>query len=125
MLTPKQEKFVKNIVLEGMNYSEAYRSAYNTKTMSDKTVNEKACRLKDQDNIRARIKELSAEIDSPKIMTVTKRAEKLSTLAESEDANVAMKAIDLLNKMTGEYVQKVEAEVTREVVINIELSDDE
>ena len=125
MLTPKQEKFVKNIVLEGMNYSEAYRSAYNTKTMSDKTVNEKACRLKDQDNIRARIKELSAEIDSPKIMTVTKRAEKLSTLAESEDANVAMKAIDLLNKMTGEYVQKVEAEVTREVIINIELSDDE
>ena len=125
MLTPKQEKFVKSIVLEGMNYSDAYRSAYNTKAMSDKTVNEKACRLKDQDNIRARIKELSAEIDSPKIMTVTKRAEKLSTLAESEDANVAMKAIDLLNKMTGEYVQKVEAEVTREVVINIELSDDE
>lgn len=124
MLTPKQEKFVKNIVLEGMNYSEAYRSAYNTNTMSDKTVNEKACRLKDQDNIRARIKELSAEIDSPKIMTVTKRAEKLSTLAESEDANVAMKAIDLLNKMTGEYVQKVSAEVDTSYTINIELSDD-
>lgn len=125
MLTPKQEQFVKSIVLDGMNYSDAYRSAYNTKGMSDKTINEKACRLKDQDNIRARIEELRAEIDSPKIMSVTKRAEKLSELAESEDANVAMKAIDLLNKMTGEYVQKVVADVDTSYNINIELCDDE
>lgn len=125
MLTPKQEQFVKSIVLDGMNYSDAYRSAYNTKGMSDKTINEKACRLKDQDNIRARIEEIRAEIDSPKIMSVTKRAEKLSELAESEDANVAMKAIDLLNKMTGEYVQKVVADVDTSYNINIELCDDE
>lgn len=125
MLTPKQEQFVKSIVLDGMNYSDAYRSAYNTKGMSDKTINEKACRLKDQDNIRTRIEELRAEIDSPKIMSVTKRAEKLSELAESEDANVAMKAIDLLNKMTGEYVQKVVADVDTSYNINIELCDDE
>jgi phage terminase small subunit len=124
-LTPKQEKFVKSIVLDGMTYSDAYRSAYNTKGMTDKSINEKASRLKDEVKIRARIKELSAEIDSPKIMSVTKRAEKLSEFAECEDPTVAMKAIDLLNKMTGEYIQKVEAEVTREVTINIELSDDD
>lgn len=126
MLTPKQEKFVKCIVLDGMNYSDAYRSAYNTSGMAEKTINEKACRLKDQDNIRARILELSAEIDSPKIMSATRRAEKLSEYAEhAEDPNVAMKAIDLLNKMTGEYVQKVEANVDTSYTINIELSDDE
>lgn len=124
MLTPKQERFVKSIVLDGMNYSDAYRNSYNTSGMSDKTVNEKACRLKDQDNIRARIKELSAEIDSPKIMNVTQRAERLSCFAEHEDPNVAMKAIDLLNKMTGEYVQKVTAEVDTSYTINIELSED-
>ena len=124
MLTPKQEKFVKSIVLDGMNYSDAYRNSYNTQGMSDKTINEKACRLKDQDNIRARIKELSAEIDSPKIMNVTQRAERLSNFAEHEDPNVAMKAIDLLNKMTGEYVQKVVADVDTSYTINIELSDD-
>lgn len=125
MLTPKQETFVKAIVLEGMNYSDAYRAAYNTKGMSDKTVNEKASRLKDEDKIRARLLELSAEIDSPKIMTVTKRAEKLSALAESEDPNVVMKAIDLLNKMTGEYIQKVVADVDTSYNINIELVGDE
>lgn len=125
MLTPKQEKFVKSIVLDGMNYTDAYRNSYNTKGMSDKTVNEKASLLKDQDKIRARIVELSKEIDSPKIMTVTKRAEKLSALAESEDPNVVMKAIDLLNKMTGEYIQKVVADVDRSYNINIELVGDE
>lgn len=125
MLTPKQEKFVKHIVLDGMNYSDAYRNSYNTSGMSDKTINEKASRLKDEDKISARIKELSAEIDSPKIMTVTRRAEKLSELANDEDPNVAMKAIDLLNKMTGEYIQKVVADVDTSYNINIELSDDD
>ena len=124
MLTPKQEKFVKAIVLDGMNYSDAYRSAYDTKRMTDKSINEKASLLKDDVKIRARIKELAAEIDSPKIMSVTKRAEKLSFFAEADDPNVAMKAIDLLNKMTGEYVQKIEADVKSEVNICIELSDD-
>jgi phage terminase small subunit len=125
MLTPKQELFVKNIVLEGMNYSDAYRSAYNTENMSDKTVTEKASRLKDKDNIRARIEELRAEIDSPKIMSAIKRKEKLSMLAESDDPNVAMKAMDLLNKMDGEYIQKVVADVDTSYTINIELTDDE
>jgi hypothetical protein len=35
-----------------------------------------------------------------------------------------LNAIDLMNKMQGEYVQKVEAEVTNAVNINIELSED-
>lgn len=125
MLTPKQEQFVKNIVLEQMNYTEAYRNAYNAENMSDKTISEKASRLKDQDKVRARIKELSAEIASPKIMTVQQRAEKLTEFAQSEDQNIAMKAIDLLNKMTGEYIQKVVADVDTSYNIKIELVDGE
>ena len=59
-------------------------------------------------------------------MSRTKRAEKLTELAEeSEDPNIIIRAIDTLNKMTGEYIQKVEAEVKNEVTIQIELSDDE
>ena len=62
---------------------------------------------------------------TPKVMSAQKRREKLSDLAENaEDPNVAMKAIDLLNKMTGEYVQKVETEFKNAVSINIELVDD-
>lgn len=124
MLTPKQELFCKAVVFDGMNYSDAYRHAYDTKKMTDKTINEKASLLKDNDKIRARIEELRAEIDSPKIMSATRRAEKLSELADDEDPNVSMKAIDLLNKMTGEYVQKVAADVDTNATIIIELSDD-
>lgn len=124
MLTAKQEKFVQSIVLDEMNLSDAYRSAYNTDKMSDKTVNEKASLLASEDKIRARILELRQEATTPKVMSAQKRREKLTDLAESEDPNVAMKAIDLLNKMDGEYVQKVETELKNaKVNINIELSD--
>lgn len=125
MLTPKQELFCKSIVYDGMNYSDAYRNSYNTERMTDKSINEKASLLKDNVKIKSRIKELQDEIDSPKIMSATKRREKLSEFAQSEDQNIAMKAIDLLNKMTGEYIQRVSAEVDASYNINIELVDEE
>ena len=124
MLTAKQEKFVQSIVLDNMNLSDAYRSAYNADKMSDKTVNEKASLLAGEDKIRTRISELRQQTMTPKVMNAQKRREKLTELANDEDPNVAMKAIDLLNKMDGEYVQKVEAAVTNAVNISIELSDD-
>lgn len=124
MLTEKQEKFVQSVVLGEMNYSDAYRSAYDTSRMSDKTVNEKACLLAGQGKIKARILELRKETITPKVMNAQRRKEKLTELADSDDPNVAMKAIDLLNKMDGEYVQKVEAAVTNAISINIELSED-
>lgn len=124
MLTPKQEQFAKNIALEGMNYSDAYRNSYSCKRMSETTINNEAWKLMQNHDITTRIKELSAQADSPKIMSATRRKEKLTELAQDDDPNVAMKAIDLLNKMDGEYVQKVEAAVTNAVNISIELSDD-
>lgn len=124
MLTAKQEKFVQSIVLDNMNLSDAYRSAYNADKMSDKTVNEKSSLLAGEDKIRARILELRQQAMTPKVMNAQKRREKLTELANDEDPNVAMKAIDLLNKMDGEYVQKVEAAVTNAVNISIELSDE-
>lgn len=124
MLTQKQQNFAKAIALDGMNYSDAYRSAYNCKRMSDTTINNNAWKLMQDNEITTRIKELAAQADSPKIMSAQKRREKLTELAADEDPNVAMKAIDLLNKMDGEYVQKVEAAVTNAVNINIELVDE-
>ena len=58
-------------------------------------------------------------------MNAKRRKEKLTELAESDDPNVAMKAIDLLNKMDGEYVQKIAADVQTETTISIELVEDE
>jgi phage terminase small subunit len=126
MLTAKQEKFAQSVALENMNYSDAYRSAYNTERMTDKTVNEKASLLKDEGKIKARIKELREASTTPKVITAQKRKEWLTEVVNDPkiDIRVRLQASDQLNRMEGEYVQKVEAEVTNAVNINIELSDD-
>lgn len=123
MLTAKQEKFVKNII-DGMSQADAYRNSYDASRMTDKSVWEKASALMNNVKVTARLTELREQIANESIMSAKKRAERLTEFANDGDPNVAMKAIDLLNKMTGEYVQKVEAEVTNAVNINIELSDD-
>lgn len=124
-LTAQQEKFAQAIALEDMNQADAYRSAYNTSKMTDKSVWEKASELARNGKVKSRIAELREKAMTPKVMDAQKRREKLTELAESDDPNVAMKAIDLLNKMDGEYVQKIAAEVQTETTINIELVDDD
>ena len=125
MLTPKQEKFVQGII-KGMSQADAYRSAYSTKNTSDKTIWENASRLANDNKVKARIEELRGQISSKNIMTAKRRLEWLTELINSDDAstNDRLKAIDIMNKMQGEYVQKVQAEITNAVNINIELSDD-
>ena len=125
MLTAKQEKFVRGII-EGMTQADAYRAAYSCKRMSDKTVWENASRLMADSKVKARVQELRAELVKPGIMTAQERLRWLTELINSEEegTNEKLKAIDIMNKMQGEYVQKVEANVSNEVTINIELSDD-
>lgn len=116
MLTPKQEKFAQSIALENMNYSDAYRSAYNTDRMTDKTVNEKASLLKDEGKIKARIRELREAATTPKVMTAQKRKEWLTEVVNDPkiDIRVRLQASDQLNRMEGEYIQKVQANVSYE-----------
>jgi len=123
-LTAQQEKFAQAIALEDMNQADAYRSAYNTSKMTSETLWVKASELAKNDKVAVRIAELRKQAMTPKVMSAQNRREKLTELAESDDPNVAMKAIDLLNKMDGEYVQKVEAAVTNAVSISIELVDE-
>lgn len=124
MLTQKQEQFVQNI-LTGMSQADAYRSAYPNNKMSDKTVWEAASRLMSNDKVVARLNELRNELAKPSIMTAQERLKWLTDLINGEeDTNAKLKAIDIMNKMQGEYVQKVEANVTNEVTINVELVDE-
>lgn len=123
-LTAKQEKFAQLIALENKSQAEAYRDCYSVRNASDKTVWEMASTLAANPKVATRINELRKEAMTPLVMSAQRRREKLTELAGSDDPNVAMKAIDLLNKMDGEYVHKVQAEVDSQVVINVELVDD-
>ncbi len=143
MLTAKQEKFVRNLI-QGMSQREAYKNSYDAENMSDKTIDEEACRLFNDSKISARYKELQGKLDTVAIMTAQERLEYLTgiirdierehrvAVIEGEvteyeapvDMNTKLKAIDLMNKMQGEYVQKIEADVNSEVNITIELSEE-
>ena len=126
MLTAKQEAFCQNII-QGMSQADAYRSAYDASRMTDKTVHEKACLLAGQDKITARITELRDKLSNENIMSAQKRMEWLTRLVMNNEASNTdkLKALDILNKMDGEYVQKIAAEVQTETTINIELVDDD
>lgn len=126
MLTPKQEKFVQGII-EGMSQADAYRSAYNVKKMTDKSIHESASRLMNDVKVAARLQELRDQLTKSTIMTAQQRLEWLTELIKSKEESTTdkLRAADIMNKMQGEYVQKIEADVKNDVTINIELVDDE
>lgn len=109
MLTEKQETFVKNII-EGMNQADAYRSAYPNQRMSDKTIWETASKLMKNPKVVARLTELRNELAKPSIMTAQARLEWLTSLILSDEESTSdkLKAADIMNKMQGEYVTKIE-----------------
>jgi len=125
MLTANQEQFAKNIA-QGMSQIDAYRSAYPKQKMSDKTLYEAASRLMSNSKILARLKELRDIAATPNIITAQKRKEWLTEVINDPDIdiNAKLKASDQLNRMEGEYIQKVETELKNAVNICIELSDD-
>lgn len=113
MLTEQQENFAKAVALDGMNFSDAYRSAYNAEGMLPSSIWTEASLLKDNPKVAQRIDELRLLVASPKIMTAQERKEWLTEVIK--DSNEATKnrlsASDQLNKMEGLYVQKVEGEL--------------
>lgn len=126
MLTAKQEKFVQGII-EGKSQADAYRAAYNTKNMTDKSIWVNASQLMNDTKVAQRLTELRNQVNASTIMSARERMEWLTKLINNTEEGTTdrLRALDIFNKMTGEYVQKVEADVKSEVTINIELSDEE
>jgi len=126
MLNIKQEKFIANIV-KGMSQRQAYKDAYNAKYRDD-VIDRNASKLFNTDEIQVRYRELRDKILEKDIMTATERMKFLSDIAngkekdtvyynvngqntpieKSADLGTRIKAIDTLNKMTGEYTQKLD-----------------
>ena len=131
MLTAKQEKFVRNLI-QGMSQREAYKKSYNAENMTDKSVDEAACKLFGDTKIKSRYNELIEKAAVAAVMTAQERLEYLTgivygteqeqvkTLVEGveieferpADLNTRMKAIDIMNKMQGEYVTRISGDVS-------------
>ena len=126
MLTQKQEKFVQNLI-KGMSQRDAYKNSYDAANMADDTIDNKACNLFKQAKIRARYEELIGILNEKNtekaIMSAQERMEWLTRIvtgeeketimlddievSKSADLTTRMKALDILNKMSGEYIEKL------------------
>lgn len=111
MLTPKQELFVQNLV-KGMSQREAYKNSYSAENMKDEVIDNNASTLFKNNEISIRYKELIKEADDKAIMTAKQRRIWLTELIGSPNASNTdrLKALDILNKMGGEYIEKVQYE---------------
>lgn len=106
----RHEKFAQGIA-SGLSQRKAYRAAFpNSVKWKDETVDVKASELKKNDKVLVRLEELAQQTTSKVVMTITQRKEWLSELIESatEETKDKLKAVDILNKMDGAYVEKVE-----------------
>ena len=121
VLTGKQEAFVRQL-LEGKSQAQAYRNAYDAAGMSDDSVYREASRLAQRAAVRKRLEELRKELDDAAIASARERLELLTQILRGErPVGDKLKAVDLMNKMTGAYSQKTEED--RDVTVVVELRD--
>lgn len=129
-LTARQERFVQNIV-NGMTQRQAYKAAFRVVKMKDEVVDVRACELFKRSKIQVRYQELMAKLEDESIMTAKERMIWLSevikgiqtekeaiftdgdVVVKDVEANLStkIKAMDTLNKMTGEYKTILSGEV--------------
>lgn len=126
MLTPKQEKYVQNLV-KGMSQREAYKNSYNAEGMKDNTIDNKASDLFKKGEIRARYDELVKRLEDKTIMSAKERMTWLTKVVKGDikekytywkdneecerekeaDLTTKIKALDTLNKMDNTYQQNI------------------
>lgn len=136
MLNVKQEKFVQNLI-NGMSQREAYKDAYNA-NYKNEAIDSKACALFNTDKVQERYNELLDKAADKAIMSSKQRMKWLSDVINGKvkrttydengnsyenEAYISdkLKALDTLNKMTGEYTQKVEVGTEKPFEVNIKV----
>lgn len=131
-LTPNQEEFVQNLI-QGQSQRDAYKKAFSCVNQKDSTIDAKASKLIKQPKVKQRFDELQELLRDRQnvkaIMTAEERMEWLSKVIAGEikeefisrdtgepitlpaKLDTKLKAIDTLNKMSGEYTTKLQGEL--------------
>ena len=131
ILTPKQEKFCRNIIVKQMNQSDAYRDAYDTENMKNKSIHEKASELANTVKVSSRMDDLRKEYadyfnyDAKKHFEELEQARQLSLIPKGEhgtiNENAIIRSTELKGKLCGHYIEKseVDAKVSGNISVNI------
>ena len=140
MLTAKQEKFVQGLV-KGLSQRQAYKEAYDAENMQDNSIDTEAWKLAQNPEISQRYQEIMSKLEDEAIMTAKQRMIWLSDVVRGNIKHISyggngeeyeneayigdkIKAVDTLNKMSGEYTTKIEGSLDV-MTINISLDDEE
>lgn len=118
-LTAKQEAFCQAIA-NGLNQSDAYRSAYNAGKMKDNSINVNASKVAADAKVSLRIKELRDELASKSLWTREQSIAVLAGVVEACDAKHSDKiaSVKVLNEMQG-FNAPVKLDVAGSVSINV------
>lgn len=144
-LNNQQKSFCEEYVKNGLNGTQAYLKAYNNDNLTEESARASASRLLTNVNVLSYIKELQDELRKVNIMSAEERMEWLSGVvkdinkeevyiktSDGEDAlagsknadlNTKIKAIDTLNKMSGEYRTILDGSVNHVVKLEDVLND--
>ena len=131
-LNPKQEKFCLEYSKSG-NATEAYRTAYGV--VNESTAAANSSKLLRNAKIQSRLKELADELSSEKIMDAREVQERLTAIARGEvteeiflngertqrqaTSRDKIKAIELLCRVQGLFIQRVDANINAAIPIVI------
>lgn len=107
-LNARQRKFAEYYAQSGNTVQSAIQAGY-----SENYANANACKLLENVRVAEYIKQLSDRLKDERIMSAKDRQVALSDIArnDGQDTSDRIRAIDTLNKMTGEYIVKVDAKV--------------
>lgn len=107
-MTPRQQKFAEYYAQCGNTVQAAIKAGY-----AESYANSRAHELLENVGVASYLRAIGAKETESRILSATKRQEILSDLAtdESNEPKDRIKAIDTLNKMTGEYTMRVDASV--------------
>ncbi|WP_440450427.1 terminase small subunit [Ruminococcus bromii] len=107
-LNARQRKFAEYYAQNGNTVQSAIMAGY-----SENYANARAYELLENVGVAKYIKQLSDRLKDERIMSAKDRQVALSDIArnDGQDTSDRIRAIDTLNKMTGEYTVKVDAKV--------------
>ena len=114
-VTGKQQAFIEAII-EGNNISDAYRLAYDASNMSNASIHVEACRLAKNPNVSLMLDRYYSDMEANnRLMTLTRRDRVISkleqvALRDGEADGTQVRALELLGKSMGLWIDKVETE---------------
>lgn len=112
-LTTKQMRYCQ-LRAEGKSQRQAYKGAGYSDRQKETTIDANSCNLEKIEKIRDKIRELQEKADRGCILTTEQRKQALTDIYL--DTNKAdkdrLKALDLLNRMSGDYIDKKEINAT-------------